>query len=84
MVGDFPGFNCPLGDMLLEGEFSVKPYTKPLECRLLPILWGSGDRVDSELIVDYALWCIATGFLGQMDHLKLFWCEEDLILHAPG
>jgi hypothetical protein len=84
MVGDFPSFNCPLGDVSLESKFSVEPYAEPSECGLLPVLWGSSDRVNSEFIADYALWCIAAGFLGQMDHLKLFWCKEDLVLCALG
>ena len=84
MVGDFPGFDCPLRDMSPEGEFSVKPYAKPSECGLLPVLWGSGDRVEGKFIVDYTPWCIAAESLGQMHHLKLFWCKENLILCTPG
>ena len=72
MVGDFSGFNSPLRDVSLESKFSVEPYTKPSECGLLPVLWGSSDWVNSKFIVDYVLWCIATRFFGQMDYLKLF------------
>jgi hypothetical protein len=84
MVRDSPGLSSPLGDMSLEGNFSVKPYSEPPECGLLPCLWACSDRVNGEFIVNNALWCMATGFLGQMDHLKLLWCKKDLVLSAPG
>jgi hypothetical protein len=84
MVGDFPSLDCPLRDMSLESEFSIEPYTQPSECGLLSTIWSGSDWVNSEFIVDYALWCIAARLLGQMDHLQLFWCKEDLILCALG
>ena len=84
MVRDSPGFGCPFGDMSLKSKFSVKPYAEPSECRLLPWLWAGGNRVNGEFIVNNALWCMATGLLGQMDHLKLFWRKKYLVLSAPG
>ena len=65
-------------DMLAKCELPVKPYTKPSKGRQRVVLprW---DGVNSEQVVDYAWRVSIPSFPCKVDHLKLFWREEDFV-----
>ena len=69
--------------MALKYELPVEPNTKPPQGRLVSCFWGGCDRMDCEVVVDSAVRGVVTALLGEMDHLKLFGGEEDLVVIAP-